>query len=468
MGATLQIPWGFYQLLDRQALASNPASSLLFLHSQPPLLNTILAVLLGLSGATGTTPEFWAAGLFAVNGLLGAGLLAALAWALTRSIGWSLAIVALTLASPATLIFQHQFFYPALLSTTLLTVVWGAHRYLATGRESSLAVLVAGLVVTSNLSSLYHPIWAIGVFLIVAALRSRIVQRIPFCAAPGTGSVRPLILACLVLAAGVLAWPAKNAVVFGQFTASTWTGYNTARSTGMLEGIVRDPAFDATLKREVTDFEARWGVSETTVIASPFKTDGSPNWNHYRMVVLNRTLDGVVRHWWLTHPGLWARIAVAHYALWTRPAWIDSYFEQPDGPERSAYRAWQSAAASLMYADLRPAVEAVWPWLARTARSYVTDRPVPLTVFGLLVFPAVMLASLARHARRFSQRAAPDSATALVMAVLILWVLVVPCLTDGHEGNRMRYAVMPLWGVLALDLATQRIGRAARRKGDHG
>jgi hypothetical protein len=53
----------------------------------------------------------------------------------------------------------------------------------------------------------------------------------------------------------------------------------------------------------------------------------------------------------------------------------------------------------------------------------------------------------------------------MVMVYAVVWVLVVPCLTDGHEGNRMRFAVDPLIAILAVkmghDLMTR---RAARRR----
>lgn len=43
------IPWGYYQILDREALVNYPGISILLLHSQPPLLNTILVAMLMIS-----------------------------------------------------------------------------------------------------------------------------------------------------------------------------------------------------------------------------------------------------------------------------------------------------------------------------------------------------------------------------------------------------------------------------------
>jgi len=40
----------------------------------------------------------------------------------------------------------------------------------------------------------------------------------------------------------------------------------------------------------------------------------------------------------------------------------------------------------------------------------------------------------------------------LLMMVCVVWTLVLPCLTDGHEGNRMRFAVSPYLIVLTMML----------------
>jgi hypothetical protein len=43
---SMDIPWGYFQLLDRQELLNYPFWSLFLLHGQPPLLNGLLALIL--------------------------------------------------------------------------------------------------------------------------------------------------------------------------------------------------------------------------------------------------------------------------------------------------------------------------------------------------------------------------------------------------------------------------------------
>ena len=45
----MKIPWDYYQILDKELLLEYPGYSLLFLHSQPPVLNSLIVLLLKIS-----------------------------------------------------------------------------------------------------------------------------------------------------------------------------------------------------------------------------------------------------------------------------------------------------------------------------------------------------------------------------------------------------------------------------------
>ena len=53
-------------------------------------------------------------------------------------------------------------------------------------------------------------------------------------------------------------------------------------------------------------------------------------------------------------------------------------------------------------------------------------------------------------ARSFWRERSVEAAAALLMWFCILWVLAIPCFTDGHEGNRMRFSVSALFTILTL------------------
>ena len=52
----------------------------------------------------------------------------------------------------------------------------------------------------------------------------------------------------------------------------------------------------------------------------------------------------------------------------------------------------------------------------------------------------------------------------LVFFAALLWVLAVPCLTDGTEGNRMRYPVSPCVLLMTAWTAAEVRRRAAERR----
>ena len=58
-----------------------------------------------------------------------------------------------------------------------------------------------------------------------------------------------------------------------------------------------------------------------------------------------------------------------------------------------------------------------------------------LTVLAFLVFLAGW--------RDVPRRLSVETSMLLLAGIVVAWVLIVPCLTDGVEGNRMRFCVTP-------------------------
>jgi hypothetical protein len=57
--------WGKMQLIDRAYLLAHPVDSLVYLHSQPPVLNALALIVLHVSNLTGVSEAAVASGLFA-------------------------------------------------------------------------------------------------------------------------------------------------------------------------------------------------------------------------------------------------------------------------------------------------------------------------------------------------------------------------------------------------------------------
>jgi hypothetical protein len=128
--------------------------------------------------------------------------------------------------------------------------------------------------------------------------------------------------------------------------------------------------------------------------------------------------------------------------MWTRASFIDPHHGFVMGPPSSTYQAWARFVNDILFADLRPAIEDRWPdWSVHRYAVTLRNRPVPYSLFGVIVLPSVLVAlSLAglRHSRELG------GAAALLVLAIVVPPMVAVCLTDGQEGGRMRFAAMPV------------------------
>jgi hypothetical protein len=422
----MEIPWRYFQLLDRAALTEAPGTALLLLHSQPPLLNSLLAGVLALSGWTGWGPEVWAGLVFVALGSAGAVLLFCTATDLFSSRWLALAIVLLTLFDPAALLFHRLFFYSYILQVLLLSLAFLSVRLAASGRLTLLLPTVAVLGATVNTSALFHPLWAVLTFVLLVAVT---LVLHPGSAIPGARSVAG---AGALLALLLLAWPLKNQLLFGHFTFSSWSSYNLARRTGeeclALSRYLQFGLVPRVARDDVAAFGERHPDLDLRVISSIAKTDGSRNWNHLVFLDSCGALGRRALGWRLAHPGRWLREAAANFLRWARPSYVDPYSDTLPAVGNAAFTAYCSWHRRLLHPDLRRLVGG-------------TTAALPISPFTLLL-PVVMVLSLPLLAHELRRRR-PTGAL-LVVWLTVAWVLLVPCLTDGAEGNRMRFAVSPL------------------------
>lgn len=435
--AQTRIPWELFQLLDREALASAPLTSLLLLHHQPPLLNALAAALLWLGQATGSSPEGLATELFFLVGLLATICTYAAVKGLTGSRFWAALAITALLLDPGFHLFRTMFFYPWLVQAAMAGLLLAAFHYARGGRAGSLWAVVVLLGLVVNTRSLFHPLWAAGFFvlLLLAARRS----------APGGGPrLKSLAPAVLVLALLLTAWPLKNQVVFGQFTFSSLTGFNLSRDLPVDRDQLKRYLFKARVpaasQERADGFVHQYGQGAGRVVSAASKSTGQRNWNHLLMLELNPTLARAGLQWRGDNPGAWANRAAFFYRCWSLSTFLNPYGLDPMGPQTPRFRAYQGLWSAAFYADLKPVGRLL---VDATGAARAGKTPYPYTVFGFVLLPALLLLSVGLIMRRGSRRR-PEGGALLLCLYCLAWVLVVPCLTDGFEGNRMRFGVGPM------------------------
>lgn len=198
----------YWQFLDPPLLRERLVESLLYLHSQPPLFN----LLLGLVLKSTAEPLYVFHGLYLLMGLSLYVGLQRLMGELGLSRGVALGVATGFLASPSFMLYEHWLFYSFPLALLLVVSALCLARFLRTGRSGWLLGFTHCLLVLGWTWSLFHPLY----FLLGAALVGRLRP----------AAHRQLLLASAVPLLLLLAVPVKNLVLFERFTSSTWLGMN--------------------------------------------------------------------------------------------------------------------------------------------------------------------------------------------------------------------------------------------------
>jgi hypothetical protein len=209
----------FDQLLDPLLLRGRLAESLLYLHGQPPLYNVLTAIALKLVPAK---PQLVLAPVFVVCGLYTGLCLFVIQARLRVPVLIAALVASAIVALPPFVLYENWYFYPHLNVAWLLgALAWLAQSRGCPGREMTIsAAHLAGLSLTR---SLFHPFFfGLAVAVVVALV------------APGA---RRRCMACfLIPTILVVAWCAKNQILFGFFGTSSWSSRNLSHAVETLVG----------------------------------------------------------------------------------------------------------------------------------------------------------------------------------------------------------------------------------------
>jgi hypothetical protein len=211
--AYLDFAW---QLVPTEILRDDPIGSTWYLHIQPPLWNLTIGSVLAWS------PFPDAISLQLLQLALGLVLVALLASTLDR-LGASrkLATLFAVIATVHPDVIGNAFTptYELVTATLLVGLVW----LIASSRRShSWLVAIAAVASTITLTrSLYHPLWIALIIVVVIVGTRRLGHAVAW---------RSIATVCVVPLLSVGGWMAKNEVVFGRATLSSWFGMNLQRA----------------------------------------------------------------------------------------------------------------------------------------------------------------------------------------------------------------------------------------------
>lgn len=418
-GFTMRVaaPWGawdwFWQTLPLYHLRTDLWNSLWFLHAQPPLFNL-------LGGLLAPLYPYHLEALLALNVGLGsvlAGLVYLLAAHFTprRNVAWVWA--SLISLNPALFLYEAYILYALLTAfwvvLTAACVLW--HRRTQSDWALYAFVLTLNLLVLTR--SAYH--------LVMLAVALGMVW---LWAAPATRW--RTVLVCAALCSVSVGWYAKNAVVFGFFGASSWSGsslwkiasspYEATTLTALAEAGVIDRMVVENQVFLVPSVYAPYGYQQRSAVAVLARDDYN-NLNYPAIsAAYGRNALALIQH----NPVAYLQAVVTAFGYYCLP----------------------SSSYSHLYVNLQNVFDPTHPaW--RTVQVLETLLTAVLLPSALGVYLMVLMRYGAAHGWQVVRAARALDSVALWCFFIITYSVVTTSMLEIGENNRFKFDVEPLIGL---------------------
>jgi len=422
------LPW-FWQFIDPALLKANLWQSLWYLHSQPPMFNLFLGIVLNLF------PGHESAA-FAVCYLLFGLIFAVTLFLLLRGFGasdvLSAVAAAVYVASPTVVLYENWLFYAYPVTVLLLLAALFWQRFVQGGRfRDALLVFVcaASLALTW---SLFHVVW-----LLALAFALVLVRRQDWRKVLAAGAVPVLIVG---------SWYGKNLVQFGQFTGSTWFGMNFSRMTNnaltkqerqalYYNGAVSAVSFYQPFRIPATYYGAVAKPQPTgiPVLDQEIKPSGSPNFNNAVFIAVSRQFGDDALRILGAYPAAYLRSLLESYLLAFQPASVNPYLDANIAYISGLVRIESMAVDGRFGHRTASETEPLRNWLHRvTAVGW----------FLILAYAFVLVVALILLFRPSSLL--PSLSSLFFLWFNVAWMTFVSNALEVSENNRFRFTTDPL------------------------
>ncbi len=445
---------GFFQIVDPVLMKTRLAETLFYLHTQPPGFNLMIGIVLKLF------PVHYAAALHAIYLLCGASLCFTL-YRLMRILrvrsGIAATLTALFLISPGVVLFENFLIYEYPLMALLCASGVTFHRFIT---RPTLAIGVgffALLTVLLYMRALFHLGWLI----LLLAFAWWLLK----------GHRRMVLVAAALPFAAAFALYAKNWIVFGAFSGSTWMGFNADTITlhqlspeehqklvadGLLSHVGLIPSTDPLV--EFHDFITLPPPTGIPVLDQLNDSTGRVNYNHPGYLLLHPYYLRDAKNILLHYPRAYIRSVVRAWFTYFLPTGDFPFFDQ-NRPriarlDRSfniiLFGQWKEATNRK---DLR----------RMEAGGSTAQLPLYTGTYLLIGLPALFLCGIVWLWR--DVRASGWNAFSAVLAYMLFQIAFVTAVVNFlscFENNRYRFPLDPFF-VALLGMAIERIIAARSR-----
>lgn len=426
-----------WQYLAVDTLHHNLLKGVWYDHTQPPLFNLLLGVILKISGST--APLVFSL-LFKSITLLNTFLLLRLLKGNAKHKNIPLLFSLIYLLSPATMLFENELFYTSFITLLLLLSCNYLVTYQVTGKPGKLLGFFLPLVLICLTRSMYHLAWLLipWLFLFVSSRKQKYARK--------------ALLTGLLFIAVACGWYIKNYIIFGSFTSSTWGGMNIARNvfhdavisdSGQIASIEPFSKISAYKKFLPTDDPAAAfkGLNDRDLLQE-MKNDSFINEKHGGYIEISRQYMQASKQQVRDHPGAYLKNVVQSAIIFFAPA--------------TRYPVNEAQARKIKYYDLLYSFN-----LSQLAEGK-QERRIALTLSALpkficysLVFSIIISTWIRRRQIALLQ---------LFIIYVTGYIFTISSLFEHYENMRFRYEAEPLFLVLAAGVLTEWITRRSYKK----
>jgi hypothetical protein len=438
----------YWQFLDPELLKHNLWESLFYLHSQPPLFNLFLGLVLKAAPTAGRYV------FHAVFLALGATLYLSL-FGLQRRLGVSpgvaFAVSTLFLVSPSFILFEHLLFYTLPVAAL---VVLAALLFFEVAARRRAWVAVAFFAVVFLICGTRHLFHLVYYLLAAGAL-------VAFCA----GNRKKILAAAAVPFLLLFSIYLKNYVVFGEFTASTWTGMQFMQMTGYFlppeelrslqaEGKISPLATLPTFT-DLTFYPPSYSevdkFKDVPALAEAHKSTGPTNYNHLAYIAIaeqyRKDSWTILRYRPQTYPRALARSCFVYFKSTSDYASGIRFLDEAGNLTRLV-------PISNVYDHVIYGKYYFGPLLTRLlALAGIGVREMVLYPYLMIGLPLVLFYGVRLASKRGSAASAGLTAagrlTLAFICFTVLYVAAAAGMLTWAESNRIRFLSDPLSAALA-------------------
>lgn len=447
--------------LSRDLLRDDLLRSLFYLHTQPPLFNFFIGIMVKIFSGETTAAFYW---FFTAVGLSLTVSLFLLMVRMGVSSPFSALLTALFVASPACVLFENILLYTYFVATFLCLASLFLHRFVSDSRflDGFLFFLMLALVILVR--SFFHPAWFILILLLLLVLAKPLRKKI--------------ILAASVPLLVVLLLYAKNSYLFGNFSSSSWLGMSFSKMTTFR--LSEEERIDLVRKGELSElsllppFKAIWFYNQYVTIPG-FEKTGIPildmefypnvgnNWNNLSFLSISQQYMEDARYVLKSYPRKYLGSVMGAFRIYFFPSsdWFHIYSSIDNvGKINTIEKVYDMLVYGQLFGFPRPE-----PLSEHQDEYFYNGRNIGFFLLAGFLIAVIYGAFIIFRELRKKTPDSPLLVTALFFLITIVYVTVMGNCLEVGENERFRFNIDPLLLVLFgvfLTRSIEHLGRTYR------